>query len=939
MGWFSKKKNDDYLDIIEEELNEEESFYVPFGQPNDGKVQPSHVLTAQEVKHTQDDSIPMENGQAVLSPLEVLKSRVMQQAAEKQAQQEEQLRIQEEKQRAAKAEAERKAAEEAKRIEEERIAAQRQAELQAMKAAEAAAEKAAEEAARAAAQERLEKVMEAAPAVKPQEEVSPATVKAPDSVPDLNFDDIGTAPTTKEEEIPAEPAPRRTNLLEKCTPFIIDDEGNSAAEEKPAYTLESVESILGIPEKEKEEPAEEKTVFHSEGITLDKTEKNHENPIINSETIVMERSAFMSHGVVSDIDSEGAEKHTNPAELSATAAFTKRFDPIAGKAGINTATFTRVHDLTSGIADATEKQEAEERMLEDIFGSDAEEEFEPKDEYLCYSDAKRIGKGLKISKRNSFYGTAVSFVCLVLAGIFSLPAIVTAFSGAPMVHAIIQCCFAGIAFLSNLSVFKSIITLFKKHTSPDVAVLFAVILGAVCIALDFEAITNLCYICLLMCFILFCRSACVFSRASYMLSNFRFIASTKKKNAVTLIDDRPTTLSMAGGSIDGDVLVAATRRVTNVTDFMKNAEAPTQFEGRFKIIFIFFLIAAVLCGFAGGMTGSSANALYCAFSVMALLCAPTLIMCDIMPLKYAAKKLNRRGAMISGKPALNKLEMANACVMRSSDFFPKGTVTLHNLQVLSDNSIDRTLLEAAAVTAALKSPLADILCDIACNGDASALPQCDSVKYENKMGISGWVGNNRLFIGNYDLLEAHGITPPDFEVVKKILRNGYFPVFVACNQKACAMLSVKYNVNYSVAKELAHICNAGITLLVNNCDANLSEEMLCDYFGLYPDSIHIMNDAGIHMLKNRINYVESCAAPAVHTEQPAVLPTILHTAIKAKRAIAVLRVLHIVFAVLGVLAITFLSFNRSDVTVNGLYILIYEAAVSLIAWIIGLISR
>lgn len=908
MSWFSKKKNDDY-DIIEQE----ESLYVPFGQQSG--PQPSHVLTVGEVRKSSTD-IQMESSESSLSPLEALRSRVMKQ-------------VEEEKERerleAEKAEKQQKALEEQRRLEEEKLARELEQKRQEELALKMAAEKAAEEAARKAAEERIsnadlskEKENEKITVVEEQIITFDEDIIEEATVEDASFSDttvIAEEPATKEV---------KTNLLEKCTPFILDDEGNSAVDEEPAYTLESVASILGTEEK----------VFEST------EEAEPKKPQITSETIVMERSAFKAAGVLSDIDEGGNEGTVNPVDLSATTMFTKRFDPVVNGAVRNTMTFTRIPDLNTGIAEATRKQEAEEKLIEDIFGKENEESFEPKDEYLCASDAKRIGKKLKIAKRNGFYSVCISLFCFALSCIFSIPSIVTALSGAPLVHGIIQCCISGIAILSNLRVWKGPVTLFKNYTSTDCAVAFCEMLFAINVGLNFKSVTDVCYMSMLMTFILFTASACNFNKTSYTLSNFRFVANARKKNVLTLIDDRPTTLSMADDSIEGDILVAASRRVTNVTDFMKNATAPMEFEGKFKIILFVFLIIAVLSGLAGGFTRSVPTGVNYTFGVFALLCAPTLIMCDVMPLTFAAKRLRRKGAMISGKAALNKLEMANACVMKSSDFFPRGTVTLHNLQVLSDNNVDRTLLEAASVASALKSPVADILCDIACGTlDTSTLPKCDSVRYENKMGISGWVGNNRIFIGNYDLLKAHGINPPDFETVKKIMRNGYFPVFIASNQKACAILTVKYSVNPLVSKELSRICNMGITLLVNNCDPNLSEEMLCDYFGLFPDSVHIMSDAGIHMYKNKINYLESSNAPAVHSDQSAVVPVILSTAIRTKKAISVLRFIHILTAAIGTLTIVFLSFNRSDIIINGLHIMIYEMIISLFSYLIGLFYK
>ena len=100
------------------------------------------------------------------------------------------------------------------------------------------------------------------------------------------------------------------------------------------------------------------------------------------------------------------------------------------------------------------------------------------------------------------------------------------------------------------------------------------------------------------------------------------------------------------------------------------------------------------------------------------------------------------------------------------------------------------------------------------------------------MGISGWVDNKFLFVGNRTLLEAHGIDVPSVETDKKILRQGYFPIYVATDNKACALLAVQYNVKPEIARELRKTSALGITMLINSSDPNLTEEMICAYFGL-----------------------------------------------------------------------------------------------------------
>jgi hypothetical protein len=324
---------------------------------------------------------------------------------------------------------------------------------------------------------------------------------------------------------------------------------------------------------------------------------------------------------------------------------------------------------------------------------------------------------------------------------------------------------------------------------------------------------------------------------------------------------------------------------------------------------------------------------------MALLVSPTAFACDVVPLANAAKKLNRSHAMIAGKRALNRIDAANACVLHSTDFFPKGTVTLHSIQVLAENSVDETLLDAAAITSKLNSPLADIFADIANTDSETPLPEADSVKYENQLGVTGWVKDRHLFIGNRTLLEAHGIKLPGIETDKKIMRQGFFPVYVASGQKACALLVIKYNVSQRVAKEINKLCHYGVTILVNNCDSNVSEQMLCDYFGLDPDYIKIMTDSGIHMYKAQVNYTKTSTAPAVYLKRSAVLPSIFITAIKTKKAVSTWRVLHIIATSVAALAVILTGMTKGEFSINSLYVMLYQAALLLLSNLFNLFYK
>lgn len=734
----------------------------------------------------------------------------------------------------------------------------------------------------------------------------------------------------EQEKLEAEKKKATTNLLEKCTPFILDENGKADLNNEPTYILESIDSILGIKKKNAEK------VNANSLKTLPKEEpkkevKPEQKPTVQSETIVMERADFAKIPVLSDIDTpeqptaEVANENDDVKDIYSTINFTRRFDLADDNSGKSTTTFTRITDLKSGISQ-NDASVQEAKILNDIFGAEsAKEEFTPDFEYKSIRDAKSVGVKLKKEKRNAFFASVVSIVSILLSGLFCIPSIQTSFSENSGLYVGLQLAFLALSIAFNWGMFYNCVKeIAKKAITPDFALIITLTLGVVSAFTVLSTLSTFGYIVLLCCFLLASRSVLTFKKASYVVNNFRIIANSKNKHAVTLIDDRPTTFAMARNSIDGDVLAVAAKETTNVTDYVKNATRPMHFEGRFFILLIIFAVAAVLGGLSVGFTANSEIGLLTAFFLMALLVSPTAFACDIVPLANASKKLNKLGAMIAGKKAFNKIDAANACVLHSTDFFPRGTVTLHNIQVLSSNEIDETLLDAAAITSQLNSPLADIFADIAKTDSAKELPEADSVKYENQLGITGWVKDKRLFIGNRTLLEAHGIKLPGIEVDKKIMRQGFFPVYVASGQKACALLVIKYNVSERVLKEITKLCNLGVTLLVDNCDCNVSEQMLCDYFGIDPDYIKIMTDSGIHMYKSQVNYTKSSSAPAVFLKRSAVLPSILITAIKAKKAVSMWRVLHIVSTSLAALVILSIGVTHGEFNVNALHVVLFE---------------
>ncbi len=521
-----------------------------------------------------------------------------------------------------------------------------------------------------------------------------------------------------------------------------------------------------------------------------------------------------------------------------------------------------------------------------------------------------------------------------------LPVMSELILGKTFITMIVCSALAFIVVLLNIGMFASLAKIFRKCSNPDVSASLTtlfVIAYAVVGILKSEIILNML---LILSVLLSLRSIGKFRKYAYMLSNLMQLGNNREKKAVKLIDDPAVTFAMAKNSIEGDTLIAAEQKCQHIEDFMKYSTFGTFLNGKLPIITVLSLLLSAITGFiTATYFDGLVHGFYAAAAIQCFACLPSVFFIDNLPLYKAAKKLNRFGCMIAGKTGAESIEMANGLVLNSTDLFPIGTVTLHQMQVLSENNLDETILRAASLTETLKSPLAPIFKRIAGESNITTLPDSDTVKYEDKLGISGWVDDKLLFIGNRTLMESHGIMVPSVEVDRKILRGGYFPVYVASGDKACALLMVQYDVSPTVARELRRLTKIGVTLLISNTDPNITKEMICDYLGLYDDSVMIMSTAGCHMYKNAVPKEKSCSAPAAFKGTSIALAKIVNCANKIRKSNTLLSISYIITAVLGIIIFAYASFNGSGSLIDSGIILLYTLISTVISYILYLTQK
>ncbi len=741
-------------------------------------------------------------------------------------------------------------------------------------------------------------------------------------------------------------------LLEKCRPYILDEKGEDTSKDiPPAYKLESVVDILRKDKKNAVDSFNQKYDFESDYISkyIEKKlaeEKEAAKPPVKtatSDTIAITTIKNAQTNVaftISDIDPLEKTTVMEPVKENLNATIT--FTPVANG---DTAPVIMVSSKTQQI-DLT----GEMAIMEDISSNSPVSQVEleksdfddyvPQNEIKSDIDSKRFLRIFAIKKRNYFLVSAASLFLTFLLLIMKMPFMTGAVLAQTKPTMIVCVVFLTLIAMANADMFVSLEGLFKRRCNADVtASLCTVFVLAYSIygIVKGRIITDLCLLCGTS---LTLRAIGQFQKYSYLLSNLKQISKKTSKKAVRLLNDPAVTFAMAKNSIEGDALIATATPSNRIDDYIKYSTYGTFLNGKLPIITLVSLLLSALTFFATAKYFDGFYyGFYAAAAVQCFTALPALFLIDNLPLFQASNKLNRQGAMISGKAAAEHLELANAVVLNSDDLFPAGTVTLHNMKVLSENNMSDTILRAASLTRELSSPLFHVFKEIAGEENMQNLPASDTVKYEERMGISGWVDNQLLFIGNRTIMEAHGIAVPDIETDRKILRSGYFPVYVASDDTAVALLMVQYSVSSTVAKELHNLTKIGVTLLINNTDPNLSDEMICDYLGLYEDSVMVMSTAGCNMHKNTAEPLENTSAPAAFLGKQITLAKLLNCANRIRKSNTTLTVMYILSAVLGIIMFAYTSFTATNTLMDGGTILLYALISSVLTTILYITQK
>ena len=117
----------------------------------------------------------------------------------------------------------------------------------------------------------------------------------------------------------------------------------------------------------------------------------------------------------------------------------------------------------------------------------------------------------------------------------------------------------------------------------------------------------------------------------------------------------------------------------------------------------------------------------------------------------------------------------------------------------------------------------------------------ESYIFEDGLGLTGWIENKRVLLGNRKLMENHSIDGlPSLEKEKQYSKNGNAVVYLSISGIATTLFVVKAIPSLAVSGWLQELENENIITVIRTIDGFLSKEFISSLFGISPDSIKLL---------------------------------------------------------------------------------------------------
>lgn len=473
------------------------------------------------------------------------------------------------------------------------------------------------------------------------------------------------------------------------------------------------------------------------------------------------------------------------------------------------------------------------------------------EDYRSHQDAKSIMLEINANIRkmfiNSIYTGGIAIASLILSVVcrFAKDAIKENFTASLLLSILSLLFLVAASWISRVTITNGLSSLKKfkgnSDTGAAVCAVATLVEGVVALFVPQSFYSGEYHLyATLGIFALFLNTLGKFFMVRRVKDNFRFVCAEAPTYAGKIYTNEDIASQLMSGTVVDKPIVAYQHETDFLSDFLRLSYSPDPSEDMAGKIAPVTLLCALFTGVLYGIIAKDIPGALCAFAAISCVATPVCDMLAVnLPLHKLCKETLSKNAMISGYPAVRQFCDTKAVVCEARDLYPIESITLCGVKAFTNHKVESAMLSAAAVLKEAKNPMTCVF-DKVMEDNAGKLPEVESVLYEDKAGLVGWVSGDRILIGNRTLMEKYAVQIPDEESEEKHKIDGRTVTYLARAGELVAMFVVSYSSTLRIAQLLQQAEENGISFLVQTTDCNVTEEKISEDFGIYFRSVKVL---------------------------------------------------------------------------------------------------
>ncbi|MDO4419808.1 MAG: hypothetical protein Q4B92_05525 [Ruminococcus sp.] len=406
--------------------------------------------------------------------------------------------------------------------------------------------------------------------------------------------------------------------------------------------------------------------------------------------------------------------------------------------------------------------------------------------------------------------------------------------------------------------------------------------------------------------------------------NFKFVVQKAPVFSGKIYINEDIAKKLMSGTI-GKPIVAYQVESDFLSDYLKISYSPDPSEDMSGKV----APVAILCSLFVGVLYAiiSGGDIFGAFSALAVMAAVSTPVANLLavnlPMRRLCSETLKKNAMIAGYPSVRQFCDTKAVMVDAVDLYPAGSITLNGVKAFDNYKIEESFLSCAAVLREAGSPLAAVFDNVVDN-HGGQLPKVESVMYEDKLGLVGWVNGERLLVGSAELLEKFGVTAPALSGEEQYMKEGRQKTYFAKGSKAVAMFVTTYSSTLRIAEELQRAEANGINMLVRTSDPNITSEKISEDFGIFFRSVKVLS-TGLGNVCQEVSSQKEDSSRAYLATRGSFLPFLraLSGCVRMKSNISLSVVIQLIGLILGVLITAAITLCAGVGSLGTIKILLY----------------